>query len=394
MKQKTNSLLIVSFFLIIVFGNLALIRTPKETSTIENRTLNKFEQFTISNFINGSYQNNLENAFTDQFIGSGSIKVLMNKYLNIVSNTKLKYAFCENEYLSLGYDNYMYNCHNSIVKKPVALSEELKKEILNKINSFNYLNEYTEMYYYYIPTSETYDFKTNNPTIDVDKLFAENMIGDYHYSSLQINSFDDYANNFYKTDHHWNHIGSYNGYLDIMKMLNVDETIKPTEEVVFDDIQFYGSSGRKIRMDEYKDTFTVYKFDFPELSTTIDGIANQKYGYQEEYYNNDYNKTDPYINHYGMFYGDDYGEIKYTNDNQDENILIISNSFSNAVNNLIASHFNNTYVIDLRYYEKVKGFKFDIKQYIKDNDIDKTLILMNYYYLESELNDMEVSNGI
>lgn len=393
MDKKVNILLIFFFFLIVLFGNLAVIRPAKETSTIENRTLNKFEKFNIKEFLKGEYQSNLENAYSDQFVGSGSIKVMMNKYLNIVSNTKLKYKFCKNAYLSLGYGCYMFDCQDSIVKKPSKLSKNLEENIINKIDTFNYLNEYTDMYYYFVPTSEVYDFETNTYTIDVNKIFEENMTGDYHYSSLEINNYDDYINNFYKTDHHWNYQGSYNGYLDIMKMLNIENVLEPTEEVIFKDIYFYGSNGRKIRMDEYKDEFKVYKFDIPSSQTFINGVY-QNYGEQEEYFNNNYEKEDKYINHYGMFYGGDFGEVEYINTNNKENILVISNSFSNAINNLIAAHFNKTYIIDLRHYESNIGVKFDIEKYIKNHDIDKTLILMNYYYLEDEINNMEVSNGI
>lgn len=63
-------------------------------------------------------------------------------------------------------------------------------------------------------------------------------------------------------------------------------------------------------------------------------------------------------------------EIIYNyNRPEKENLLIISDSFSNAINEIIASHFNRTYIIDLRqnkefepneYIQKIEGEKNSI----------------------------------
>ena len=60
------------------------------------------------------------------------------------------------------------------------------------------------------------------------------------------------------------------------------------------------------------------------------------------------------------------------NINSDRNLLIYSNSFSNAVNKLLASHYKTTYVIDGRHYKKV-----NLVDYIKENNIDDVLIIGN-----------------
>ena len=116
-----------------------------------------------------------------------------------------------------------------------------------------------------------------------------------------------------------------------------------------------------------------------------------RYGKQEEYFDKIYDNNNKYINHYGEFYGYDYGEIIYDfNQLQKENLLIIASSFSNPINSLLASNFNKTYIIDLRHYKNYTGYDFDIKEYIDKNNIQKTLIIMDYGYLISENNNLEV----
>ena len=57
------------------------------------------------------------------------------------------------------------------------------------------------------------------------------------------------------------------------------------------------------------------------------------------------------------------------------NLLLIADSYSNPINLLLASHYDQTYIIDLRYYEKDTGIPFDVNRYIADHDVDTMLML-------------------
>ena len=60
--------------------------------------------------------------------------------------------------------------------------------------------------------------------------------------------------------------------------------------------------------------------------------------------------------------------------------MIITNSYSDPIKDLISSHFNKTYFIDFRFYydtfNKASGNLFRIV--IKENDIDKILFLEDF----------------
>ena len=57
-----------------------------------------------------------------------------------------------------------------------------------------------------------------------------------------------------------------------------------------------------------------------------------------------------------------------------DNLLIMSDSFAWSIDYLIASSFNNTHVINLRY-DEFKNNSFNLTKYIKDNHITKVLFL-------------------
>lgn len=64
---------------------------------------------------------------------------------------------------------------------------------------------------------------------------------------------------------------------------------------------------------------------------------------------------------------------------------MIGESYDNAVLKLLASHFNNTYSIDLRYYEAYMGQSFSLSEYLREHEIDKVLLIGNIdYYLMTE----------
>ena len=78
------------------------------------------------------------------------------------------------------------------------------------------------------------------------------------------------------------------------------------------------------------------------------------------------------------------GEIIFdTNSPEKEDILIIGESFDNAILKLISTHFNKTYSVDLRYYEPLVGKKFHFEQYLKKKDIKKVLLIGNIDYFIS-----------
>ena len=79
-------------------------------------------------------------------------------------------------------------------------------------------------------------------------------------------------------------------------------------------------------------------------------------------------------------------EFNFNNPERD-NLLIIGISFDNPIDELLASHFNKTYKVDLRNYEKDIGEKFNIIDFTEKNDINNILIIGDLgFFLDEEFN--------
>ena len=89
---------------------------------------------------------------------------------------------------------------------------------------------------------------------------------------------------------------------------------------------------------------------------------------------------------YSNFYGGDDGEIVFhTQQAGAGNLLIIGESFDNAILKLIASSFENTYSVDLRNYEHEMGVPFNFGKYVTEHQIDRVLLIGNVdYFLMDE----------
>ena len=373
--RKNNILFIIMFLIIILFLQISLFRKPKEFSILENRELNQFKHFTMRDFVKGEYQSNIEASLSDQLLGSETIKRNMNNYLYFSDGLINKGMLCKKHYLLIGkveeQSFYNFDCDRRIVYGATVNVEEHKKSMIETLDSYYDVAQKYDTYFYYIPTPSTFNFVDNKETISLLEIIKNSKKYNYNIDYLKYKDYDEFRKLFYATDHHWNHKGSYQGYKDIHNLLGLkDDIIKPIKEVTFP-FNYFGSSARLLQNDKYKEKFKVYKYNLPNHKSIITE-SNKKYGKEEEYYKGIYEK-DKYTNHYGEFYGWDYKEVVFDYGQKDkENLLLISDSFSNAVNELIAYHFNKTYVVDLRFYKDL-----NVDQYVRKNNISKILFIMD-----------------
>jgi len=372
--------LFIFVYILFIISILALmmIRGQKYSSSLENRTLMKFPHLSLSELFSENYQKEIETAFSDQFVLGETIKINFNKVkvINSFLVRKLIRQFAtDDDLIPLGNNVYEIGNSGNLVAAPINNFDELVDKLKKGIKNINESKKENPNVNFYV-----YKINRHSDLLHIDAInnyFLENLNTEIKYmDSSKIKTVDDYLKYFYKTDHHWNEIGSYEGYKDIVKLLfNSDDFIKIETRKCFENVRFNGSRARKIRDFSHYDEFCVYTFDLPEHITKVNQ-EDKEYGHASEYNNGIY-KLGKGVNHYGAYYGWDEGEVIYTfPDNKDENnLLILSKSFSNSINNLIASHFYHTYVVDLRHYEREIGEEFILTNYINKNDIDMVLFI-------------------
>jgi hypothetical protein len=384
MKQLSNIALVLAAGVICFCGLIRTVFSPKLFNAYENRYAYQVAAPSVSSYLEGTFQDSVEDALTDQV----QLAQAMKKAYNTASNGCLSLvlrrlvALHPDTYISLG-DCYLYN--QNIVYPPYTLSDitwSLEQRAAHLNQCFAAYPD-VDFYAFYIEKDTDINFETGEKVGASDYVLGQLQLPDSHKDIFRINSFGEFSDLFYATDHHWNYKGSYAGYLQLHSLLGIQEpALEPTDTVTFSGT-FSGSKALTTgTQGVLTEPFTAYTYAYPSMSVTIDGAPTEDYGDAAGFLDGSNTGTLSY----GGFYGGDNGETIFDTGLTDrENILVVGESYDNAILKLLASHYHRTYSVDLRYYENSMGKRFQLKDYLEEHDIRKVLLIGNidYYTMEA-----------
>lgn len=378
-KQKTAlriCFVVLSAASLLLFWLVPFIG-QKELSETENRSLAKLPAFSAGAFLSGEFQDDLESAAGDQLLFSEQIRSFIRDVQasaltaeqNLLSSIdpSLRSGYTQ---IAEGYYAYQGDEHRIVEKLRDYRDSEAGAAAFAE--PFNRL-ESVRKYLYFINNSRSMDFDHPGDNLRVFSWILSFLSVDAA-SCFEPAGYEDYCRWFYQTDHHWNDQGFYRGYLEIMSLLKPEDTCAGPGERLETDAVFNGSYARvtgSLRADEH---FVARSFDLPAYTVTMNGKRGT-YGRLNAYRSGRY-PSGPLTNHYANCYGGDYGEIVYDFGTEGKGrLLLVASSYSNPINALIASHYDQTYVIDPRYYEDYAGHPFDPAAYVEERGIDTVLLL-------------------
>lgn len=376
-ERGINLVFLLGLLLFLLIGLCRTIFWPKTMNYYENRYAHTIEAPSPGSIWSSAFQDSMERALSDQVTFSGTMKSAYHRISNTfqVYATKGFVAKHPDMYITL-LGQYIFGGEH-LVYGPVWLSDFTEK-LDQRIQNLNYIidkNPSISFFVYYIEKDTDVDFVTGRDA-GVSAYLEENLqLPDGHFGEFLVNDFATFQRNFYRTDHHWNCYGSYLGYTQVLRLLDPSaEAMVPVEEVLLPQ-SFSGSKAATVGAEGIlQEQFPAYRFDYPPMDITINGKPAEDYGNQAAYLNG---TADGHIG-YGAFYGGDMGEIVFqTHPGGKDNILVIGESYDNAILKLLASHYDNTYSVDLRYYEAANGKPFHFSQYVQEHDISTVLLIGN-----------------
>ncbi len=166
------------------------------------------------------------------------------------------------------------------------------------------------------------------------------------YSVLQAHS-DEYI--YFNTDHHWTGLGAYYAYTAFMQSagLNYYDYSTYTKHIIepFRGTLYAGTNDQSM----YDNPDYVEWCEFPVGNSTYQYNKGSLSNYFASSVMHGYAKG---ANSYGVFLGGDFPlTIIKTNVNNGRKLVIIKESYGNAPATYIAAGFEETYVVDERYYD-------------------------------------------
>lgn len=336
-------------------------------------------------FLDGSFQNKMNTAASEQML----LRIPLVEISKMFERTVIKSAYLAlpDQALPASFDSGLYITRDSsnLMQDPALFTQAEKEAVdLRLANYRDLLADYPDINLYvfnidtlpyspYHPVSPYFPQADNGQSL---QYFLENKPSELRFENFPLTSFKEYQDHFFKTDQHWNIYAAMQAYQQIYQMLQENyPDISPMLQVEsykkVDGVEFLGSLARKSLFPIEADILEYVDVDMPDYSTYVNGELTN-YGGRENYLKGIYNH-DKYFNHYRGFYGSAQVTIQYHFENgSDRNLLMIVSSHSRTIQMYLASHYRDSYVIDMRYEENSSK---TLGEYIDEYQITDVLIL-------------------
>jgi hypothetical protein len=342
------------------FGLLHILLPDRTFSPVENRTLSKMPDFSWSALVDGSYTSKLEKYLEDQFPLRDGWMGLKNRY----------------EYL-LGKREFhgVYLCGDRLIHK---IEDASRAE-----QNITYLQKLTELtdvpvYLGLIPTAaEVYRDQLPAGAENFDQAAYLEKVRESVPDAVWVDmeKWMDSASGvslFYRTDHHWTSAGAWHGYAALMEAMG--ESFEPlgTPETVADDFYgtLYSSSGVHWLAPDTIERYvsgegvTVENFEKGEThGLYVDSFLGEKDKYASFLGGN----TPLYI-------------IRNPEAASGEKLLVVRDSYSDAMAPFLSQYFAEIHLVDLRYY------RTSVAEYAQENGMERIFVC---YSVENFVKDMD-----
>lgn len=345
MKDRITVILFLGFIFIIMA--VTMVMPDREFSSRENRYLNRSPKITLEKVLNGKFEEEYKDYMNDQFL-------CRDECLRISSEARYFIGMRDINGVYIGKDGYLIEKH-----------DRLDFESDTAWDNIGYLSEFTKsledraVNYHVIMIPTASEILTGKLPVFalpygqkafIDKVYDE--VGKEHTVDALLalsRHADEYI--YYKTDHHYTSLGAYYVYEKWAEQADV--TIRDREEFHVNKVtsEFYGTLDAKTHLAEQGDEIYLYT------------LKNQAQ-YEIRYNESENIVTDMYDiealekrDKYSVFLGGNHSilEIRTKCDNN-RKLLVIKDSFAHSFIPFIINDFEQTDVIDLRYYNKsVKG---------------------------------------
>ena len=364
-------LIIFLLFLPIVWVRYFVLG-PKGIIEKEYRGANALPILSVREFAKEDFDRRFEDALIDLMPAGEELKDFALGARNVFYKQLSWITINPNSgYRPIGNQVYTYDNHDYLLwhKSDDSFFKNVSQKAVDAADFYNQI-PIREKYVYVVTVDRGVDF--DHPQNDLVEKISK-YYKDFKVDSLDVPDFETYMRFFMRNDHHWNYEGAYQGYKDVIKLiLGEKEPIKqPEQKVVFN----YSANGSKSRIGnfyEFDEKFTAYEFNLGSYTSYVN-YEKEPYGAQEKYFNDPELRNGIGVITYGEFYGDDYKIVEFDfNQPARKNLLLVGFSDTNAVNCIIASHFNKTFVTDPR-----KMTKKEFLDLIDDNKIDALLLMPN-----------------
>jgi hypothetical protein len=378
--HKTSALHLVIFSAVLILCAILFFAVPKiNISQMENRKLTPFPLYSWQNLEDGSYLDSIDLYVADHFPFRDRWVDLVDQYRNAGGIKDGEIAIIENDNFSMEstdttkLDSVDLNIVQDSIKldnaklgsaKGLMIYDGMGIQIFGGSNKYSKLfasviNDYRStfdssinIYYMGIPAHGEYympdDYKKGNSE-SKNIAFTASLLNP-SIKSVFIADYikqhrDEYI--FFNTDHHWTDLGSYYAYQKFCETAAMKANPIENYDVEYRG-RFLGSLyqlTRDQRLKEKGDSLIIHKIRNKYTMKVLDNPKNYTKGSAGQMYYK-------WNNSYGCYISGDLPFERFDSDvKNNRRLLVIKNSFGNALIPHLVQNFETVFVVDYRYFE-------------------------------------------
>lgn len=365
----------VVLLFVVIFLNI--ITPTSKTSVAENRELQQRPSMSLSRLLDGKFASEYTKFLSDQFINRDGLIKIKAKFDLMTGKKEINGVYiAKNDYLMEGFKR---SDDNSTLSK------------LSEINKFTNNNTGLKVSMMLVPNKvEIYSnlLPKSNPN-DSQKEYVNFVKKNLDSKIKIVELFDVFEKNknnidlYFKTDHHWTTDGAYLAYVEYCKALNLEPINENMLERNLASDSFKGSlyykNGAEIGFPDELYLYLNKNEDKPVLVKYYDDLKKVPSLY-------DVSKLqgrDPYE----VFTGGNHTQIKIrTNIDTRRKLLVVKDSYANAMLPFLVNNFSEITVVDLRY------FTGSLQDVIQNNELTDVLFLNNINTFNTDSSILSVND--
>lgn len=248
---------------------------------------------------------------------------------------------------------------------------EVKKKVGSQVNVFSMI----------VPTQGSF-YMPEGFTMASEWDCIEN-VNDQLYGIIPVDAYTALSKHtdeeiYARTDHHWMQLGAYYAAEEFVKTAQISVPFAPLSDYEKHEVEgylgsLYGYSNENATMAKNPETFTYYigPNDFATYymnPTDADFTRNSMFLQM------------PVSSSYSTFMGGDMKVVHVETDvKNSRKLLIIKDSYPNALVPCLTGSFEEIWTVDMRYLEEMQNFPHSISQIVKEQGITDVLFCMDTF---------------
>ncbi|MDO5125889.1 MAG: DHHW family protein [Ruminococcus sp.] len=372
--KKLSNRIIIAIFLIFIFGfaTAGLLNPDREFSEMENRNLAQFPEFSLEALKKGDYTAGIESYMSDQVFLKDSLVSLKTDLDRVFFKTYQNGVyFCED-----GYYIQQYTENKAQIDKNIGFINDFVEKVDKDIPiDFILVPNAVSVHEDKIPRYAVNDDQQESIEY-VGKTLSDRVNLFNAYPIIRTTA-DENKQVFYKTDHHW-----------------TDNAVKAVFE------EYVTSKGESFSGDTFdnaikrEDFYGTLYSKAPSSLTKPDSMIlpvdgnNHTVEYVKEGRTSSSLIDKSFLDKkdkYASFLGGNFSRVNIKSEESavDEKVLILKDSYANAMLPYLANQYSDLTVVDMRYYHFEEQ---TVSELVKNEGIDRVILIYNMDFINSDDN--------